>query len=69
MCSSDLREPAHPVPGPAELSSSDMDSDTDTDGDDCGSRKPNMGDVSDIFETNADLNTAEYSEYTIDSSH
>ena len=46
-----------------------MDSDTDMDGDDCGSSKSNMGDVSDIFETNADLNTAEYSEYAIDSSH
>ena len=63
------REPTHPVPGPAELESSDMDSDTDTDGDGCGSSKPNMGDISDIFETNADLNTAEYSEYAIDSSH
>ena len=63
------RELAHHVPGPAELSSSDMDSDANMDGNNCGSSKSNMRDVSDIFETNADLNTAEYSEYAIDSSH
>ena len=54
-------EPAQPVPGPAELSSSETDSDTDMD-DDVGSNESDMGEVSDIFETNADLNAAEHSE-------
>lgn len=52
-----------PVSDPTELESSDTDSDLDV-----GASESDRGEVPDIFETNADLNTEEYSEYTIVSS-
>jgi hypothetical protein len=60
-------EVAQPVPitGPAESESSDTGSETDASGDDSndlGSSDFDMEEVPDIFETNADLNAAEYSE-------
>ena len=60
---------AHPVPSPTEPESSDIDSDVDVDSDDARSSEPGVGGLLDIFETNADLNTAEYSEYTANSSY
>ena len=60
-------EPTHSTPGPTELENSDFD--TDPDDDDAGLSESNMGEVSDTFETNADLNTAEYSECTINLAH
>ena len=55
-------EPAQPTPGPVELSGSGSDSDTDADDENAGSSESDTREVSDIFETNADLNAAEHSE-------
>lgn len=55
-----------PVSDSTELSSSDTDLDSDVDCD--GASGPDVGEVPDIFETNADLNTEEYSEYIVVSS-
>ena len=52
-----------PISDPTELESSDTDSDLDV-----GASESDGGEVPDIFETNADLNTEEYSEYIIISS-
>lgn len=61
-------ETVHPVPivGPAELGNSDTDSETDMDSDDDGgSSRSSMGEVPDTFDTNTDLNAAEYSERAV----
>jgi len=54
-----------PVPDPTEPESSDTESDADADIDDAGLSESDVGEVPDIFETNADLDAAEYSECTI----
>ena len=56
------------IPSPMESESSDMDSDTDIDDDGIGSSRSDTGGIPNIFETNADLNAAEYSESTVISS-
>jgi len=65
-------ETAQPVsiPGPTEPSGSDTESDVDVDSDNAdgnniGPSEAEMGEVPDIFETNADLDAAEYSECTV----
>jgi hypothetical protein len=59
--SDEAAQPA-PVAGPTEPESSDTDSEADVDDDDFASSESDTEDsVPDIFETNADLNAAEYS--------
>jgi hypothetical protein len=56
-----------PTPSPTEPGSSDTDSEVDKS--DVESSRSEAGEFPDIFETEADLNTAEYSKYPHHASH